>query len=503
MSTGAEPTDGVKPPANFAKQAVVVIHGIGEQTPMDTLKGFVRAVWETDQEITKNGMPQPAEVWSKPDRRTGSLELRRITTRQSIATSSFPDKPGEAGFGGVRTDFYELYWADLSGGSTLDRIENWIFGLLWRDPRTQVPPTVWSAWLFLWLVSLAIVYLLLAPVLTPQAHIMGFYPYGWMKDWPPWSVSAIGLLLGWLASRYLVPYAGRVVRYTRATPENIAARKDIRERGLALLDSLHDGDYQRIIVVGHSLGSILAYDLVSYFWALRLAPHTVTEGGSAFEELRQVEIALAEYEQSKTSDALDRFRRAQRDFCRALRRRKKEKQDKQEDPRWLITDLVTLGSPLTHADFLLASDATSLKQRIDSREYPVAPPVREILDSQYFEPAKAAGFPLLPSDRPELLSFRFPPANWQTHHAAPFAAVRWTNIYDPARFIFFGDIISGPLAPKFGKAIVDINLADKRGQAWTFTHTDYWSLDGRKGASAANIAELRRALNLAGQVEDV
>ena len=37
-----------------------------------------------------------------------------------------------------------------------------------------------------------------------------------------------------------------------------------------LLENLHRGEYERIIVVGHSLGSILAYDLISYFWAARL-----------------------------------------------------------------------------------------------------------------------------------------------------------------------------------------------------------------------------------------
>jgi hypothetical protein len=54
---------------------------MGEQRPMDTLRGFVRSVWELDSKITANGLPNPADVWSKPDLRTGSLELRRITTR--------------------------------------------------------------------------------------------------------------------------------------------------------------------------------------------------------------------------------------------------------------------------------------------------------------------------------------------------------------------------------------------------------------------------------------
>jgi hypothetical protein len=36
------------PPANFPKQAVVVIHGMGEQQPMDTITAFVRAAWQDE-----------------------------------------------------------------------------------------------------------------------------------------------------------------------------------------------------------------------------------------------------------------------------------------------------------------------------------------------------------------------------------------------------------------------------------------------------------------------
>ena len=105
-------------------QAVVAIHGMGEQIPMDTIKNFVDAVWEKDDDITANGLPNPTEVWSKPDARTSSLELRRITTRESIASEQFPN--------GVRTDFYELYWADLTADATWDSLKSWVTGLLSR-----------------------------------------------------------------------------------------------------------------------------------------------------------------------------------------------------------------------------------------------------------------------------------------------------------------------------------------------------------------------------------
>lgn len=166
------------------------------------------------------------------------------------------------------------------------------------------------------------------------------------------------------------------------------------------------------------------------------------------------------------------------------------------DTRWLITDFITLGSPLTHAGILLASDEASLEARVESREYPVAPPVREILDPKNIPTAEAAGF-TLDKIRPRLMAFPLNEASWELHHAAPFAVVRWTNVYDPARFVFWGDVISGPLAKLFGPAITDINLRDLRGPARGFSHTKYWDLGDAKTTPAA-VTALRRALNLAG-----
>lgn len=35
----------VPDPANASKQAIILVHGMGEQTPMETLRGFVKTVW--------------------------------------------------------------------------------------------------------------------------------------------------------------------------------------------------------------------------------------------------------------------------------------------------------------------------------------------------------------------------------------------------------------------------------------------------------------------------
>src|SRR5262249_60772417 len=84
----AQPASVGAPHADM--QAVVVIHGMGEQRPMDTIKAFVKAVWAADAVITANNLPHPSHVWSKPDIRTASLQSRRITTRESIPSAPSP-----------------------------------------------------------------------------------------------------------------------------------------------------------------------------------------------------------------------------------------------------------------------------------------------------------------------------------------------------------------------------------------------------------------------------
>jgi pimeloyl-ACP methyl ester carboxylesterase len=489
-------TDPGLPAANFPKQAIVVIHGMGEQRPMDTIKGFVRTVWETDRRITAIKLPEPREVWSKPDLRTGSLELRRITTRQSIKSDAF----GE----GVRSDFYELYWADLSGGSTWDQVKSWIYMLLLRTPA-RVPADVFSAWLLLWAMALVAVLLAIATVLQTDATIFSWAPWkhiplAWIAGIPKWVLALASAALGYLTHRFVVPYFGRVVRYTQAIPDNIAARKSIRERGLALLAQLHDREYERIVVVGHSLGSRLAYDLISYFWAARDRARTVVEKTPEFASLVRLEAAVAAVA-AKPSDhaSIDAFRSAQRELCKDLGARPPPKAKDEPDRRWLITDFVTLGCPLSHAEFLLASSKSDLAERMTNREFPRSPPLRELLDPNAIVKAGSAGFPL-DKDQPKLLCFPFGAAGgWQIHHAAPFAAVRWTNIHDPAKLIFFGDVISGPVAPVFGPGVIDIDLRMLRGQSRRFTHTRYWALHDPESKPPVHVVQLRDALDLAGE----
>ena len=58
MTNGQNKSDApALPAAHFPKQAVVVIHGMGEQMPMDTIKRFVRAAWETTTGLATPDLP--------------------------------------------------------------------------------------------------------------------------------------------------------------------------------------------------------------------------------------------------------------------------------------------------------------------------------------------------------------------------------------------------------------------------------------------------------------
>lgn len=479
-SAAPAPDTSVQPGA-AAKQAVMLIHGMGEQIPMDTIRGFVAAVWEDDPVVTENGLPNPAKTWSKPDARTGSLELRRITTRESRATATHPD--------GVRSDFYELYWADLTAGSTWDQLVGWVWYLLLR---LDVPRDVRAAWVLLWLLTLgtlAIGGLGLVPAATWAAYMPTWLPQKAMIA----IFAAAGTALHQLATRSF----GRVVRYTRAQPDNIASRANVRARGLALLRALHDGSYDRIVVVGHSLGAILAYDLVSYLWAEMPQARTVTCGTDAFDALRSVEDAAARLDAETSGDrpaddtALSAYRSAQVALRRALG-------DGARTPsaRWLVSDLVTFGAPLSHAEFLLAAGRADLAARQRSRELPTAPPYREELDPAVR--ADAVRVALLPPDadagRSRLASFpeHVGGDRWTLHHAAPFAAVRWTNVFDPVRAVVMGDLIGGPVTSSFGPAVTDVDLSRRDRPSRRFTHTRYWALD----QTPARLAAFREAVNL-------
>lgn len=521
--------------------AVVVIHGMGEQEPMQTLRGFVNTVWERDGSLFKGlGDPKnfdPCHAWTEPDDLSGPMELRRITTRGTADPLS--DRSGDLG---VRADFFELHWADLTVDTTWSDFRRWLTRLLWRHPR-EVPPRLRLLWGALWLIVASIFVSGLASPLPKLLETLGL-DASWLRHMftgPYWAWLAAGsLALGGFVKGFATAYFGDVARYVSAAPHNIRVRKEARERGLKLLSEITNAThpanpaealpatgrphykYERIVLVGHSLGSVLAHDLVWLAWNelsresfaegspahlavqaceraaydLLVSTGAQTSSGGVLGDGRRVYAPRPKVRLPAFDDRLAAFRLAQRDLFRVLARR----QDLNK--RWLISDLVTIGSPLTHASVLIARNAQDLETKVK---------LREVLHC-----------PLLDNDEDESdfrFSYRVPdrtgskPTRWQMHHGSAMGAVRWTNIHDASgRWSFpFGDLISGPLSyiensPNFGAGVVDVRVKIRRagllarvGLSRLFTHTQYWNYSPKLSNMAdppAHVQALREAINV-------
>ena len=165
---------------------------------------------------------------------------------------------------------------------------------------------------------------------------------------------------------------------------------------------------------------------------------------------------------------------------------------------WLITDLITLGSPLAHAEVLVRAAGDSLAERQEAREYPRCPPLP---DNWHRRPDQRE-----PKRGDRALAYRSKPG--QTRKMVPsaiFAFVHWTNLYFP------GDVIGGPVAPVFGAGVRDIAVkgvpeCSAFGRLASYSplsHTKYWATckaaEDRygKAADAATPAEVIPALRAA------
>ncbi|MFG1289857.1 hypothetical protein, partial [Xanthobacter versatilis] len=427
----------------------MLIHGIGEQRPMATLWSFVDAVWCTDRSLVDR---HDAEVYAKPDTINDSFELRRVTTRY---WKGEPER---------RVDFFEFYWAHLMRGNTVRGTVSWIFSLFFRSPRS-VPNSLFGTWL-IGCILLALSIALFGTALLPGEITKSFLPAELL--FPLALASFLGSIF---ATSWLAPVAGDAARYLSPDPENVDARQKILRSGVQVLERLGTAkEYDRIVVVGHSLGSVIGLDILHHaFGRVAREPweaaHAV--GSPAAEALSSVEKAAGRLlgETVKLGDRAA-FRTAQRAYATVLRTGWAE-----GTTPWLVTDFVTLGSPLSKADILIAADAQELAQFKARRQIPTCPPKLE-------------------TQKPPKFSYRTGSGVAIPHHGAVCASTVWTNIYYPNCFTVCGDVISGPVAPLFGPGVVDLELPVA---GFRFTHNAYW-LQPRDIRANAPVDALRRAL---------
>jgi pimeloyl-ACP methyl ester carboxylesterase len=400
------------------RQAVVLIHGIGEQRPMSTVRGFV-------DEVLKAAGGRPRSVFSKPDRMSESFELRRLVAEQTRYRPT--------------TDFYEYYWAYHMEGTKLRHLWPWVRTILLRSPRA-VPPGLRVLWTISWILVAGAAFFFLRSQLGPEDPL---------AERSPW----IGLgLTGLLAiiQAVAVNSIGDAARYLSPLPGNIAIRQTIRSEGIDLLRRLHEGKrYDRVVVVGHSLGAVIAYDVLTHFWDQVNAVHDEADK-PRHDALTNVERLGREL--SVSPERLEDFRQAQSELWAEQRGL---------GFPWLVSDFVTLGSPLAHASILLARNERDLRARVRDRELPSCPPAEDREEIYSY---------------PKRYRYRGQPRSIRIlHHAALFAETRWTNVYFPLKLGLLGDWVGGPARPAFGPGILDVPVTDGSVRLLPLVcHTRYW-----------------------------
>lgn len=435
------------------RQAVIVVHGIGDQAPGQLLRQFVANVFDR----------AAGEVhFVKPDYVASLFEMRMATVPRIDGT-----RP--------TTDVYELYWAHLMRDTTVAQVYGWVLRLLFSGDD-KIPQTL-----------IRLVRVLRATLLV------GLLLLVWLstKDVPAWLTGlGLGALLGLpgilsslfkvFRDKFIVGYAGDAARYLEPRPANIAVRQQIQEAGATLLDALHDkGRYSRIIVYGHSLGSVIAYDILSHAWTQRSRRRAAGAPSSTCSRaLRAVEDLVNPRTPGAPAPDADQAQQRQHAAWVEYRRNGFE---------WLVTDLVTAGSPLAHARWLLNLDATTqFADRVRERSIPTCPPQTETAPSPVPDlPRQVFTFT---HAFPEGRSPRRKRSVLVPHHAGLFAVTRWTNLYYPHSGILKGDPVAGPLGGLFGAWVRDKRLEEANG----FAHT--WYTD--RGADPAGALEVRAALNL-------
>lgn len=450
------------------RQAVVVVHGIGEQRPSTTLRNFVQAAFPETRRTRR---------FVKPDYVSPLVGATSVTV------------PGRWSMNRPTTDVYELYWAHLLRDTTVGQVYSWALRLVLLTPRRNISQQLRPhAYAVRAVIALAVAAILAFVV----AALAGRGPGASVAALTVGAVALLAVVPGivWKVARlfgsslqnvFVANILGDAARYLDPSPANVAVRQSIRETGLQLIEDLHErGRYGRIIVYGHSLGSVIAYDILAHVWTRRSRSHAGAEIMRT-PSLRAVEDLLNPRPAGAPPPDLATVRERQHLAWQ---------EHAANGFSWLVSDLITAGSPLTHARWLLNPDKkTPFDQLVADRSLPTCPPqagwTRSPVPGRRRRTFTFTHAYRAPGD-PRARSVLVP------DHAAMFALVRWTNLYFPLTGVMRGDPVGGPLAGSFGGWVRDVPLPHPGTGFAGFAHTKYVDTSWR----SEHVDRLRAALEL-------
>jgi hypothetical protein len=487
------------------RTAVLVIHGVGNQRPLQTLRAAADALYTEDASFGPN---PPLWLTFDRDNDERDVDLPVLTTGDIARTGEPPHY----------VDFHECYWADVMSETRFVAVPLWLFELVRKGPGAmarRIRP-LWFIILLLldlWLLASSF------PIAWAAAQLIGVPPVPWLGASCVWlgALAASFLAMRWNGMLALIPIAaiatllhvaiarrlgvpmpltsavamafslamigvfvvlnalvlqtvvGDAARYYRAAPANIGVRRAIRKLAVDRLTALHnDPRYDRIVVLAHSLGSTIGYDMLRAYWS---------EHCNRFGDPGRDATFAAQDKQNGQKPGFDAA--AWRRRAGILFHRLQTLYEPKGKRRWIVSDFVTIGSPLTHAAYLSAEGtsrttlAQSFRRQRLERELPQNPAWHTATDG-------AAIFRLPAQGRSFL------------HAGAMFSVMRWTNIYFPLSGVIFGDVVGGKVGPAFGHGVRDQRVPFGRF-CKLFAHTNYFNT---RNPNAVHLRRLRAAVNL-------
>ena len=228
--------------------AVLIIHGIGEQHPFQTLDGFASVFWNALERMNDDVFFTAKHTLA---RRSGWI--------QNCISLSRNDDP-------LTIDFYEYYWAHKAQRQvTLPDIVQWLVetsrgARTFYDENEQLVQQYEGR--------------------SVDAFARGRFRKHWYLQHLGWFMTLLSIfpsivpikvsrvlapLLKWIEKK-AIDYVGDIVIYTATDIKSkfYSVRKDILDGAVDELTCLlNDERYHQIIVAGHSLGSVIGFDALN------------------------------------------------------------------------------------------------------------------------------------------------------------------------------------------------------------------------------------------------
>ena len=268
------------------KTAVLVIHGIGEQNPYEPLDAFARGLFTELRRELPTATLSPRKI-SHPDWVQAAIRIENPESDDAV-------------------DIFEYYWSPftedkLSAIQTLWWLLKADLSPIWhlRDNLAELrtafrgedrgyPWLLFREFRRILFLYLPLAYALVGLIRWSGSHLASnWFGKAATLDWKVIGAALISFPLTYVLTKYVADVA--VYTTADAKSKNFEARTKILNGSTeALASLLKEKEYDRVVLAGHSLGSVIAYDTIDELLTSATATGDTHEQGIALDDLKKL-----------------------------------------------------------------------------------------------------------------------------------------------------------------------------------------------------------------------